>query len=224
MAGNPSSDDKFYTRFDESLLDDGDFVDAGMMNRCIGNLDHLADQMSQNRVKWILDEGAGPLVVDSDVTPGAGTYFGTIDGRPVLNLLWRSPAFDLHLRETGETYKCRARLRFGSADAVHTTALRVALAPPGFSDVAINDVTGPNTLQTTTQARTAHAWEDIASLIYLDTEWVRRASSAVSTVDSVGGEVAGATWIRAELVVAATVSNPGATAELSGVELTEYFI
>jgi len=214
-----TSDDGVYTRFDESLLDDADFCDAGMLNRAIGNLNHLADQVSQNRVKWILGAGVGAYEVDSTLTPGTDSYFS--DEGPI-NMLWRSGPFDLHMRQSGETNRCRVRVHFESEDATHTATLRATLAPLGFAEIGIGDVTGVNTVQSDARAATTPTWFDMANLIYLDREWVRRARESVSSVDTIGGEDVLVTWMRVELVIASSISNASAVAKLSGCELTEY--
>lgn len=218
-----TSDDGHYTRFDESMLGDADFCDTGLLNRCLGNLDHLADQFAQPRIKWVLGVGKDPFTVDPDLTPGAsGTiYFGT---EGFLNELWRSAAFDLHVREDNTTYQCRIRLRVGSAHATETATFRIALVPwtrPAGAEV-INE--GSNAAQGPSYAGVAHAWYTVAELVYLDADMVNRATWVVSSADTVGGGEAGARWIRVQLVVAARVSAITATAQLSGVELSEYIV
>lgn len=219
-----TSEDGHYTRFDESLIDDGDAADTGMHRRAIGNLDHLADQFAQNRVKWILPSGSY-FEVDPDITPGTDTYFGTIttSGDGVLNMLWKSTPFDLHVREIGETYHCRCRLRVRSNHFSNTATFRACLAPVGFSaaEVARADV---NTADTNAVSGTGFSWEDVDALMYLDDALIARATQSVSVPNAVGGEYRGATWLRVELVIVGQVNDATAEAHLDGCELTEYVV
>ena len=218
----PTAEDKHYTRFDESLLDDGDFCDTGMLRRCIGNLNHLADQVSQNRIKWVLPAGGSPFLIDSDLTASADTYFSdALDGVVFPLMLWRSPAFDLHIRESRQSYRCRISLRFHSSHATHKATLRAVLAPVGFAaeQLAVN---GVNVVQSTPTESTTLAWENLSTLAYLNEEVVRRATSTVPIRDTVGGAFRNATWIRVELMIAGSIANIAGAPALGGVELTEY--
>jgi len=212
-----TSDDGHYTRFDTSMLDDADFCDTGLLNRALGNLDHLADQCAQQRIGWVLPLGKDPFVVDKTQTPGT-TYFSS-DG--LLNELWRSAAFDLHVRENNATYPCAVRVRIGSAHAVEQATITAALVPwtrPAGSEIIENGVNAAVGVH----VGVAHAWQLLAPLIYLDSHMVNRATWTVSSANSVGGADVGARWIRVQLVIAGMVSAATATAELSGCSLREY--
>jgi len=218
----PTSDDACYVRFDGSLLDDGDFCDAGLLNRALGNLNHLADQASQNRIKWVVPSAAQDKgrQVDPDLTRVAGSYFAASGAGICVN--WRSPEFDLHVRETGNTYGCRVRLFTKSSHASYFSTFAVALVPKRSTVAEEIVADGVNVATGSPQAATAYWWEDLSPLIYLDASMAGWARESVSTVDTIGGEERGASWLRVSLAVVSKVSNVGAAALLGGVELTEY--
>ena len=223
-----TSEDGYYTRFSESLLDDGDFCDTGMLRRCLGNLNHLADQCAQNRINWTLPSGVSGFVVDSDLTVSIDTYFADVlDGTVFPLMLWKSPPFDLHVRETGRSYRCMVRVNIHSASATKAAKVRVVLAPFGPGNSASEElaVNGVNVVTSSGVASTSYAWQTISTpLMYLDELMVSRAQTTVSVRNDVGGEYQEAKVIRVELMIAGLVNDLTATATLGGVVLTEYLV
>lgn len=198
-----------YVRFGEAQLAAGDFCDTGLLRRAIGNIDHLADQYAQPRVKWV---GHSQTSYSPDVTIETFTY----------HEVWRSTRFDLHVQEDGSTYRCLARIRHGSNNATHGAQFKAVLAWPGASapELAIDDINAVATVGYS--ASTTLGWTTFSTLIYLDAPRVGLASGRVSVIDSVGGRERSAVHVQAQLYVFGRVQNVLATPQIGGVELSEY--
>lgn len=205
-----------YTRFDESLVDDENPVDTGLMYRAINNLNHLADQYAQHRVNWVIPAGKSGLEVDP--SGEALTETNRV-------FLYRSLPFDMHVREDGTTYDLLVWLRTQSNHATHTATFDAVLSPaaPGtaYSD-GERAAAGVN-VGTTTATSTTAAWSQVSpAALTLDQRMVARSTDRASTVDTVGGPERGVDWLRVELWVYCGVSDVLATPELSGVRAVEY--
>lgn len=197
-----------YVRFGESAIDEIDPVDSGMAGRALGNLNHIADQYAQRRIAWVS--------VDGD----------TLDTDPndiVADTPWRlytSGEFDVHVHQTGESYRFRLRLRVQSGDASDEATFSAVLAPVGESLVELHRA-GPNVADIAVIGA-SFTWEDAAALLYLDAERVTAASRSVATINEAGGDPVAGQWLRVQLTVWVSVEDTTSVASLGGVQLDEY--
>lgn len=210
----PSSTLGHYVRFRPSDINARDPVDSGMASRALGNLNHLADQYAQVRIKWVAPAGDSLATSANEPTLASGHQ-----------RLWTSTPFDLHVRPDGESYRLRLRwlLRgdtaFGSTEDAHFIA---ALGPAGDS-LSEAFAGGPNVAEHSLTSASL-TWVDHGDLLYLDADRVRRCRQIVPAINEVGGAERNALWLRCELSVWCRVedlvSDVGA---LGGLELTEYY-
>lgn len=210
----PSSVLGHYVRFSSAAIDGLDFVDSGMSQRALGNLNHLADQFAQVRVKWALPLGVNPPAIDP-----AGIFVGGVDG---WQRLWTSSAFDLHVRSDLTSYPCRLRWALSSDGTVSSPIFRAVLAP--INESAGELFLGGDNVAEHVLPNAPMAWVEHGSLLHLDAVRVRRATRDVATIDSIPGLAAAARWLRCELSVWVSPDSPtDDVAELGGVELEEYY-
>ena len=205
-----SSELGHYVRFNEALLGEDDFADAGMCRRAVGNLDHLADQLSQVRVAALFP--SGDYAAPYEASPVIATFYE----------VWRSNSFDLHVKGDGSSYRCRIRLRVTSAHASHAAAFRAALSwegGPHLAEVLRNE----ENVESVAVTSASVSWQEPTSLVYLDPERVRQAREDLASIDSVGGEERTGTRLRACLVVFGSVANVAAQARLHGATVAEFY-
>lgn len=203
-----------YVRFGESTIDALDPFDSETSGDILGNLNHLADQYAQVRIAWALPTGGTSYAVAAGVAE--------VDG---YQRLWTSTPFDMHVRASGESYKCRLRVRVaanitgvGSAPA----SFRFALSAPGEADDELNSAGNNRAVESVSTAGVAE-WRTHSALIWLDAPRVVRATQAVAAIDAVSGETRSARWLRVTLTAWAHVDSiADDTAQLTGLELAEY--
>lgn len=201
----------YYARFSEAAINGLDFVDSGMAQRALGNLNHLADQYAQVRCEWVAPTGNAGIVADGD-TLALGAY----------QRLWTTPPFDLHVRGEFSTYRLRVSLRVHSGDATDAATFRVVLAPVG--EGADELFSGDDNVAEETVAGASFAWVRHADLLFLDAARVRRATRSVAAINEVGGATATAKWLRVEASVWVSPDDDIASVPaLGGVELEEYY-
>lgn len=211
-----TSEKGHYVRFDESTIGALDACSSGKLRRALSNLDHLADQYAQTRIKWVSIAGNNGFVPQADdpTIMGPGNFFR----------VWTSSPFDLHVYDSGESYRCRLRARIapGSTDPVSEFAtFRFVLAPEGTSESEL-DVGGVNVATASTFNGESAAWVS-AGMIYLDVGMTARARKSVAAINTIGGATVNARWLRAQLVVfGASSDGDSAFPTLSGIDLCEY--
>ncbi|HEU4616173.1 MAG TPA: hypothetical protein VFS15_28945 [Kofleriaceae bacterium] len=132
------------------------------------------------------------------------------------------------MRDDQTSYRCRVRLRAATENSLALVSFRAALCPVGEGEETMYANDAASVASTGAISSTTHAWYDAASLLYLDTRLTARASRAVATIDSIGGDEISARWLRVQLSVWASYSWSGAAQSatpprLSGVELDEYY-
>lgn len=211
-----TSEDGHYIRYQSSLVDADEPADTGIHHRAAGNLDHLADQYAQTRVRWV-SHGAQHYTLDSALTINTTDYF----------LLWRSTPFDLHVGPMGpggalQTYGMRCRVLANSSSG--NVAIWAAVSLP--DDALFRITAGEADAGSALVGAGSYAWTTLANLddgglLRLAEPQIRRVWDAAPTVDSIGGRVVGVPWIRASISVYGT-SVSGGEPRIRGVELSEY--
>jgi hypothetical protein len=196
-----------YVRFGESEINARDPMDAGMCQRALSNLNHLADQYAQHRVQWVMHSGAFYAYAP---TPAEGEWA----------LVWMSTPFDLHLRESGLSYAMRLRMRVSSNSAIDAATFRAVVSPVGEA-VSERDVAGPNTGDVAITSA-SYSWLAPTDLLHLDARRVNRGAESAPALDTIGGTTLPTQWLRAVLTVWGKVNGPGATPRLQGVHLSEF--
>lgn len=205
-----------YTRYDESLCRDEDPTDTGLAYRAINNLNHLSDQYAQVRVAWKVKSGAQGLELDpSGDTLSTSTY----------TYIYRSSAFDMHVRGDGTSYPCVGRIWAHSGDAAYAATFRAGLVPsaPGreysAAEIEANDV---NVSFASVTGTGFTAWTGLNELIYLDSSMVGRSQMLVATVDDIGGATVFVRTLSVRLFIYVSGDPAHCAPELGGVELYEY--
>jgi len=208
-----SSERKHYLRFAHARFV-GDEPFHAFARDLVGNIDHLADQFSQHRVRWVArsashyfepEIGAGSIVAD--------TFYR----------LWQSDAFDLHVRETGESYSLRLRLRAARSAGSGTLTFRVVVAAQGIGRAYYADVSQPNVASAECSSAT-HAWLELhPPIVHLDLAQVIQATRASQSTDELGGEVIAGRWLRCTAEVWASTTSAASVPRLSGLQVSEYY-
>ena len=195
-----------YVPFAATLIDGLDACDSGTMQRALGNLNHLADQCAQVRVKWVSPNGTGILAT----MPELDTF----------QRMWTSTAFDLHVRGDGTSYPLRVRVLAHSGDASDSATWRVVLSPLGESADELHS--GDVNVAEVSDASASFTWLQGASLVYLDAPRVRRARARVPAINEASGAAASATWLRVQASVwGAPTDDAASIPALGGLELEE---
>lgn len=197
-----------YVRFGETAIDSLDPCDSGMLQRAIGNLNHVADQCAQVRVAWVgRATGNNYYTYDSGGAPAAGVY----------ERIWLSTSFDMHLRSDGRPYQGRVRVRCSSNHATNAVWIRAVLAPQGL--VEGEHFSAGTHVAEWNIARSTYSWE--TGTLQMDETVTMRAIHDAPIVDAVGGTVRAGQWLRVQLGIYATHAT-GAEPRVSGVQLAEY--
>lgn len=210
----PTSTLGHYVRFRASDINARDPVDSGMAARALGNLNHLADQYAQVRIKWVAPVGRSLQTAAGAETLASGHQ-----------RLWTSTPFDLHVRPNGESYRLRLRwlLRGDTAGGSGVDAHFMAAIGPAGDSLSEQFARGPNVAEHALTSASL-TWVDHPDLLHLDANLVRRCRQIVPSINEVGGAERNALWLRCELSVWCRVedlvSDVGA---LGGLELTEYY-
>lgn len=211
-----TSEDGHYVRYQSSLVDADEPTDTGIHRRAMGNLDHVADQFAQTRVRWV-SHGNQYYTLDSSLSLTTGEYY----------LLWRSSFFDLHVAPVGSSGEMRSyglRCSTLAASASGNVTIYTALSLP--EDSLFRITSGESDVGSSFRG-TGYGWADQPNLddgglMYLNDAHIRRARAAAPSVDSVGGRVTAVPWVRVCLSVYGVAASGGGEPRLRGVELTEY--
>lgn len=196
-----------YVRFDETAIDGLDPCDSGMLQRALGNLNHLADQYAQVRVKW--------------VHPGPDGIAAEAPELGVFQRLWTSTPFDVHIRGDGSSYRMRVRLLGHSGHATHKATWRVVLSKPGEAEDEL--YSGDTNVAEITAAAASFTWMQAPSLVYLDPPRARRCMDRVTVRNAVGGPAANGIWRRVQASVwVAPIDDASFDPVLGGLEIEEY--
>lgn len=210
-----SSERGAYVRFSQARFN-GDEPLSSYSRDIVGNVNHIADQFSQVRVAW--------------VARNASHYFEPeVGGTPLVNTLyrlWQSLPFDLHVRETGESYGLRCRVRGARSAGSGTVSFRIVIASESHGAAYVNnaDLLNPNVVQGASTSSATHAWLSLVPpLANLNADQVQQATRVPSTVDEIGGSVVAGSWLRCTAEVWAKTTDAASVPRLSGVQIAEYY-
>jgi hypothetical protein len=208
----PSSERKHYLRFAHSRFAANEPFHAHARD-LIGDVNHLADQFSQRRVAWVAREAAHYFEPEGGASIAANTFY----------LLWRSLPFDIHVRENGESYALRTRLRGAISAGTGTASFRVVVAAEGHGRAYYGSLSNPNVSHRVTSS-TAHAWiETASSVVHLDNAMVIQATRDAPSTDEIHGVPSVTTWLRATAEVWAATSSAASVPRLSGLQVDEFY-
>jgi len=208
-----SSERKRYLRFAHShFLANSAF--HAFSRDLIGNVNHLADQFAQRRLSWVAptssdyfepEIGSGSIVAD--------TYYR----------VWQSLPFDLHVRETGESYALRTRIRGARSTGSGTISFAVAISAEGHGAAYYAGLGNQNVARSITASST-HAWiETASSVVRLTGDQIVQSAQDVQTADAIGGTAVSAQWLRCTAEVWAATSIAASVPRLSGLQIDEYY-
>jgi hypothetical protein len=209
-----SSERKAYVRFKDARLATDEPFHA-FTREMVGNINHLADQFAQRRCAWVAIDSS--QYFDPEVGAGsisADTYYRC----------WQSVPFDLHVRENGESYALRLRIRGARSGGSGTVSFRVAIAAESHARAYYTTLANGNVGAAATSSAT-HAWLEMGpALARLSTQHVSQATRVLTNaIDEIDGDAVRATWLRCTAEIWATTTSTASVPRFSGLQIDEYY-
>lgn len=208
-----SSERKAYVRFKHGRFATDDPFHA-FARDIVGNVNHIADQFAQRRLVWVARDAS--QYFEPEI--GAGSITADAYYR-----VWQSCPFDLHVRDNGESYALRLRVRGARSAGSGTVTFRVVIASESHGRAYVLDLNNGNAGAAPSSSAT-HAWLDIGpSIVRLSRDQVAQASRPAQAIDEIGGDVVDAAWLRCTAEVWASTTSTASVPRLSGLQVSEYY-